>query len=151
MDITKDEPRKPVAYITTEKSLVGNEIHEAGARVMYDGLPAENLTPTCDVGRARYQEYLDSNKIRIDAMIAEAKGTDLNKMRDDLMERLAAKQVAATEAQTVQIGAAVAQAVVAALAAFFPDGVPGAAPAAPAPAPAAPAPEDDAAPAKHKK
>ena len=60
----KKPARKPVDYRVKEKSLIGNEIHEAGAVVAYDGLPAENLEPMCDVGRARYQEYLDSNKTR---------------------------------------------------------------------------------------
>lgn len=52
-------------YVVLEKSLVGNELHEAGATVEYDGLPAENLQPTCDLGRARYQEYLKSNAERV--------------------------------------------------------------------------------------
>ena len=60
----KKPAREPVDYRVKEKSLIGNEIHEAGAVVAYDGLPAENLEPMCDVGRARYQEYLDSNKTR---------------------------------------------------------------------------------------
>ena len=55
-------------YVVLEKSLIGNELHEAGAIVPYDGLPAENLQPTCDAGRARYQEYLRSNDDRIARM-----------------------------------------------------------------------------------
>lgn len=60
--------REPVEYTVLEKSLVGNEIHEAGAVVKYDGLPAENLQPMCDEGRSRYQEYLASNVERVAKM-----------------------------------------------------------------------------------
>lgn len=67
----KEAPREPVEYEVQEKSLIGNEIHEAGAIVKYDGLPAENLKPLCDVGRARYQEYLESNKVRVAKMIEQ--------------------------------------------------------------------------------
>ena len=63
--------REPVKYTVLEKSLVGNEIFEAGQTCEYDGMPSENLAPTCDVGRARYQEYLESNKARIAKMRAE--------------------------------------------------------------------------------
>jgi hypothetical protein len=125
---SKEEVRGPVKYITKEKSLVGNEVHEAGVEVMYDGLPAENLEPTCSIGRARYQEYLKSNAERVAKMIEDAKGTDLNKMQQDLMASLAQKQLDAIEAQPAQIAAAVAQAVIAAMAALFPNGAPGAVP-----------------------
>lgn len=64
------EKREPVEYIVKEKSLIGNELHEAGARVHYAGLPSENLEPTCDEGRARYNEYLKSNEDRVAKMIA---------------------------------------------------------------------------------
>ena len=55
-------------YKVLEKSLIGNEIHEAGAIVDYDGLPAENLEPQCDEGKAKYQEYLESNAARVKLM-----------------------------------------------------------------------------------
>jgi hypothetical protein len=55
-------------YKVKELSLIGNELHQAGAIVEYDGLPSENLEPTCDEGRAKYQEYLESNKKRVAAM-----------------------------------------------------------------------------------
>lgn len=58
-------------YRVKEKSLIGNELHEAGAEVEYDGLPAENLEPLCDEGRAKYQEYLDSNAERVAKMKRE--------------------------------------------------------------------------------
>lgn len=130
---TEDNPagtsaaRKPVKYIATEKSNIGNEMIEAGDSVMYAGLPAENLTPTCDEGRARYKEYLASNADRVKQMVDDAKGTDLAQLQQELMVRLAEKQIAATEAQGSQIASAVAQAVVAAMAQFFPNGVPAAA------------------------
>lgn len=62
--------RKPVKYRVKEKSLIGNALHEAGAEVEYDGLPAENLEPLCDEGRARYQQYLESNSERVKKMVA---------------------------------------------------------------------------------
>lgn len=63
-------PRKPVKYRLKEQSLIGNQIHPAGAEVEYDGLPAENLEPLCDEGRSRYAEYLESNKARVANLIA---------------------------------------------------------------------------------
>lgn len=62
--------REPVRYLVKEKSLVGNTMHEAGDIALYDGLPAENLEPQCDEGRARYQEYLKSNEDRVKALVA---------------------------------------------------------------------------------
>jgi len=62
-------PRQPVKYRVKEKSLIGNAIHEAGAEVEYDGLPADNLEPLCDIGRARAAEYVQSNKERVARMI----------------------------------------------------------------------------------
>ncbi len=63
--------RDPVAYTVLEKSLIGNRMYEAGETVQYDGLPAENLAPTCNVGRARYQEYLETNAARVAKMRAD--------------------------------------------------------------------------------
>ena len=63
--------RTPLKYTVLEKSLVGNEIFEAGQTCSYAGLPAENLAPTCDEGRARYQEYLETNRVRAAKMRAE--------------------------------------------------------------------------------
>ena len=65
------EPRTKVKYIARERSLVDNKLIEAGQEVMYDGLPAENLEPTCDEGQARYREYLDSNSARVAQMIEQ--------------------------------------------------------------------------------
>ncbi len=63
--------RDPVKYIVNERSLIGHTILEAGAEVMYDGLPSENLTPTCDVGKARAAEYAATNAERVKRMIAD--------------------------------------------------------------------------------
>lgn len=65
--------RAPVWYIVKEKSLVGNELHEAGAMVQYAGLPSENLEPTDDEGRRRAQEYQESNKKRQADLVANNK------------------------------------------------------------------------------
>lgn len=118
-------------YTVMEKSLIGNEIHEAGAVVAYDGLPADNLKPTCALGEKRRQEYIESNKARVAAMQSQytesAVGDPIKFMAD-----FAKAQEEATAKQAEQIGAAVATAVVQAMAAFFPNGVPTAqAPAAP--------------------
>ena len=58
-------------YVVQEKSLIGNEIHEAGAIVEYDGYPAANLKPTCAEGERRAQEYIESNAARVRKMMAE--------------------------------------------------------------------------------
>lgn len=62
--------RQPVKYLVKEKSLIGNQLYEAGATVDYDGLPADNLEPLCDEGRARAAEYEQSNADRVKTMIA---------------------------------------------------------------------------------
>ncbi len=62
--------RTPLKYTVLEKSLIGNEIFEAGQTCSYTGLPAENLAPQCDEGKARYQEYLESNRERAAQMRA---------------------------------------------------------------------------------
>src|SRR6476659_10245637 len=133
-DATAAKPREPVFYITAEKSLVGNEIHEAGARVAYDGLPAENLKPTCPEGDRRYQEYLESNKARVSAMMEIHKGPGALDPQK-FMENMAKVQAEMAEQNAVTIATAVGEAVAKALANFTP------APAAPvvevAPAPAA--------------
>src|SRR5437868_13768488 len=58
-------PRAPVKYRLKEKSLIGNDLHEAGTTISYAGLPAENLEPLCDEGRARAAEYAASNAERV--------------------------------------------------------------------------------------
>jgi hypothetical protein len=65
--------RQPVQYRVKEKSLIGNRIYEAGETAEYDGLPADNLEPLCDEGRARAAEYEESNKQRVATMIAANK------------------------------------------------------------------------------
>ena len=69
-------PRQPVQYRVKEKSLIGNDLHEAGATVSYAGLPAENLEPLCDEGRKRAAEYAESNAVRVKAMVATHAGTE---------------------------------------------------------------------------
>lgn len=82
--------REPVDYLVKEKSLIGNEIHEAGAVVPYDGLPAENLEPMCDVGRARYQEYLESNKTRVANMVSQYSESQADTIAASISEGIAA-------------------------------------------------------------
>lgn len=121
-------PREAVAYTVLEKSLVGNKIYEAGETAMYDGLPAENLAPTCDVGRARYQEYLESNAERIakmKEMHSDGAFGDQAAFGKQFLEALAqanaehAEQMAALQASQAEL---IAKAVAAALASAFPNG-----------------------------
>lgn len=97
-------------YTVLERSLIGNEIFEAGAIVDYEGLPAENLAPLCDEGKAKYQEYLASNAARVEKMQTENASVD-----EDALSRAIAK------AQTGQ-AALIADAVAQALARVFPNG-----------------------------
>lgn len=62
----------PIKYIVKEKSLIGNELFEAGAEVeLPEGtLPAENLEPMCARGQAKAEEYKRSNAERIARMNA---------------------------------------------------------------------------------
>jgi hypothetical protein len=81
--------------VVLEKSLIGNELHEAGATVAYDGLPSENLQPTCDEGRARYQQYLASNADRVatlKAQYTESAVGDPTKFAADFAKALAVQQ-----------------------------------------------------------
>lgn len=107
-------------YLVKEKSLIGNEIFEAGQTVEYDGLPAENLEPLDDEGRAKHEEYLASNKARIAAMTEQYK--DQPSVGDPaiFMAQFSKMLADQQEKQAEQIGNAVAQA----LAAIFPNGVP---------------------------
>ena len=69
-------PRQPVKYRVKEKSLIGNDIHEAGAEVFYNGLPSDNLEPLCDEGRKRAAEYIESNAARVKQMVAAHAGVE---------------------------------------------------------------------------
>jgi hypothetical protein len=150
-DTSAAAPREPVWYITREKSLVGNDVHEAGTKVQYDGLPSENLEPTCDEGRARYQEYLRSNAERVANLrqqFSESAVGDPSKFAADFAKVLAEQQAE----HNAQMAALVAQNH--AMAAAFSDAMTkltgvlaniGQIPAAPAAAPAAPAAQQPAA------
>jgi len=130
-----DQKREPVKYTVLERSLIDNRIYEAGEEVMYDGLPAENLAPTDDEGRARYQEYLASNKERVQKM-NEAFGASQSGIAGDpaAFAAAVAKAVAEANAEAEQRQAellakvseaqtaAIADAVAAALARVFPNG-----------------------------
>jgi hypothetical protein len=89
----------PIKYIVKEKSLIGNELFEAGAEVeLPEGtFPAENLEPLDDRGRAKYQEYLASNAARV------------AQMKEQFADPAAGDAAALSKA----IGAAVAEAIAA--------------------------------------
>lgn len=58
-------------YKVLEKSLVGNEVFEAGVEVEYDGYPSANLEPLCDQGRKKAVELEELNKKRVELMISQ--------------------------------------------------------------------------------
>lgn len=92
---TVGAPRQPVRYRVKEKSLIGNTLYEAGQEAEYDGLPADNLEPLCDEGRARAAEYEQSNKARVAQMIAnnqESAVGDPNKFAEQFAKVLAEQQ-----------------------------------------------------------
>ena len=106
-------------YLVKELSLIGNELFQAGAEVEYDGLPAENLEPLDDEGRAKYQEYLDSNAARVERMIRENQTSAVGDPA-----AFAAAMAKSQSEQAALIGTAVAEAVAAAFSRLFPDGLP---------------------------
>lgn len=77
-------------YRVKELSLIGNELHEAGAIVEYDGLPAENLEPLCELGRAKYREYLESNEQRIKKMMADHQPTAAQEIGQAILDAIKA-------------------------------------------------------------
>jgi len=129
-------------YKVLEKSLVNNQIYEAGEEVEYDGEVSGNLEPLDDAGRAKRAQYEASNKQRIATMLQDAKdspnagavdpSTIIKQMAD--MQR---QQAADTEALMERMSAMFAATLANALAGVS------AAPAVEAPAaPAAPAVEE---------
>lgn len=60
-------------YKVLEKSLVNNQIYEAGDEVEYDGEVSGNLEPLDEAGRAKRAQYEASNKQRIATMLQDAK------------------------------------------------------------------------------
>lgn len=57
----------PIKYIVKEKSLIGNEIFEAGAEVtLPEGTwPGSNLEAKCERGLAKFAEHAEMEKVRI--------------------------------------------------------------------------------------
>ena len=58
-----------VTYTVVEKSMIGHKVYEAGESVKYAGLPSENLSPTCEVGKQRAAEYAEQNAARVRALV----------------------------------------------------------------------------------
>ena len=104
-------------YEVLEKSLIGNELFEAGAIVEYDGLPAENLKPLDAEGEAKAEEYRQSNAERIAAMQAANPDSAVGNP-NDFAKALATAMSENNAAQAGVIAVAVAEAVKAAFAAF---------------------------------
>lgn len=124
-------------YVVLEKSLIGNEIHEVGAVVEYDGLPSANLQPTCELGEQRAAEYIKSNAERVRKMQSEFSESAVGDpaVFAAAMAKANAEMMASLPAL---IGAAVADGIAQAMAAAR----------AEQPAPEQPAPEQPAAEAK---
>lgn len=108
-------------YIVLQTSFIDAKVVHPGEEIEYAGLPAENLQPTDDEGRAKYQEYLESNEARVKKMILENKEPSAGGIADSAVffEALQ-KQRAQDQAEMPGL---VAQAVAAALAASFPNGM----------------------------
>lgn len=125
-------------YKVLEKSLVNNQIYEAGEEVEYDGEVSGNLEPMDDAGRAMRAQYEASNKKRIATMLQDAKDSPnagavdpstIIKQMADMQKQQAADTEALMERMSAMFAATLANALA---------GV-GAEPAAEAAAPAAPA------------
>ena len=63
----------PIKYIVKEKSLIGNEIFEAGAEVaLPEGTwPGSNLEAICARGVAKFAEHAEMDKARIAKLNAD--------------------------------------------------------------------------------
>lgn len=122
-------------YKVLEKSLLNNQMYEAGEEVEYEGEVSGNLEPLDDAGRAMRAKYEASNKQRIATMLQDAKdspnagavdpSTIIKQMAD--MQK---QQAADTEALMERMSAMFAATLANALAGTAP--APVAAPAAPA-------------------
>lgn len=101
----------PIKYITLEKSLVGNEMFEAGAEVVLpEGtLPAENMQATCERGEAKKAEYEASNKARI-ARQAEQYSDTASTAQMEAMSKMIAKAVTEALAEQKRADAELAEA-----------------------------------------
>lgn len=108
-------------YLVLATSFIDAKMVQPGEEIEYAGLPAENLQPLDDEGRAKYQEYLASNEARVAKMIAENRDPGAGGIADPaaFFEALQ-KQRAQDQAD---MPALVAQAVAAALANAFPNGM----------------------------
>jgi len=103
----------PIKYIVKEKSLIGNELFEAGAEVVLpEGtLPAENLQPICERGEAKHQEYLASNAARVAKMkeqFADPAAGDAAALSKAIGEAVA-KAIAEQNAEATELKARIAE------------------------------------------
>lgn len=90
-------------YIVLETSFIDAKVVHPGEEIEYAGLPAENLQPTDDEGRAKYQEYLESNKARVAKMIEENRESPTGGIADSAkffaeLQKMIAEGVAAAVA-----------------------------------------------------
>lgn len=101
----------PIKYITTEKSLVGNELFEAGAEVVLpEGtLPAANMQATCARGEAKKAEYEASNRERI-ARLADQYSDTASTAQMEAMSKMVAKAVTEALAEQRRVDAELAEA-----------------------------------------
>jgi len=103
----------PIKFIVKEKSLIGNELFEAGAEVtLPEGtLPADNLEPMCERGVALQEEYKRSNAERIAKMreqYADAATGDAAALSKAIGEAVA-QAIAAQNAEAAELEAAAAK------------------------------------------
>ena len=133
-------------YKVLEKSLVNNQIYEAGDEVEYDGEVSGNLEPLDEAGRAKRAQYEASNKQRIATMLQDAKDSPnagavdpstIIKQMADMQKQQAADTEALMERMSAMFAATLANALSGVSAVSS-------APAAPTEATAAPEPKSEA-------
>lgn len=92
-------------YEVLEKSLIGNELFEAGAIVEYDGYPSGNLKPLDAEGEAKAAELVEINKQRVRDM-AEANAVPAAIDAEALGKAIAAAVATALAEQAAEKAAA---------------------------------------------
>ncbi len=108
-------------YRVLEQSFIDAKVMFPGEEIEYDGLPAENLEPLDDEGKAKYQEYLVTNAARVTKMIEQNRDSPTGGIADTAAFFKALQDQRAQD--QAELPGLVAQAVAAALAASFPNGL----------------------------
>lgn len=106
-------------YKVLVKSLLNNQVYEAGEEVVYEGEVSENLEPLDDAGRVMRAQYEASNKQRIATMLQDAKDSPnagavdpstIIKQMADMQKQQAADNEALMERMSAMFAATLANA-----------------------------------------